>query len=96
MSKKAQGMSLNVIIIAILALLVLVVLAVIFLGRINVFGKGVSDCDRQPDHVCTSDLSCRTTSAGDSMAGYVRDTTYNCADIDNQKMFCCFKAPGTS
>lgn len=42
MNKKGQGLSLNVIIIAVLALLVLVVLAVIFTGRINLFEKGVS------------------------------------------------------
>ncbi len=41
MNKKAQGISLNVIIIAAIALLVLVVLIVIFSGRIGIFNKGV-------------------------------------------------------
>lgn len=41
-SKKAQGLSLNVIIIAALALIVLVVLVVIFTGRTAVFERGVS------------------------------------------------------
>lgn len=41
-SKKGQGLSLNVIIIAALALIVLVVLIVVFTGRIGVFEKGVS------------------------------------------------------
>ena len=41
MYKKAQGISLNVIIIAAIGLVVLVLLVAIFTGRINVFGKGV-------------------------------------------------------
>ena len=42
MNKKGQGISINVVIIAVLALIVLVVLAVIFTGRIAIFDKGVS------------------------------------------------------
>ena len=45
MRKKAQGLSLNVIIIAAIALLVLVILAVIFMGRLGVFRKGSGDCE---------------------------------------------------
>ncbi len=40
--KRAQGMSLNVIIIAVLALVILVVLVAIFTGRIGIFEQGVS------------------------------------------------------
>lgn len=42
--RKAQGMSLNVIIIAALGLLVLVVLAIIFTGRTGVFVREVEKC----------------------------------------------------
>ncbi len=42
--KKAQGISLNAIIIATLALLVLVVLAMIFTGRIGIFTKETKSC----------------------------------------------------
>jgi len=42
--KKAQGLSLNVIIIAALALLVLVILALIFTGRIGTFTQSSGDC----------------------------------------------------
>lgn len=41
-SKKGQGMSLNVIIVAALALIVLVVLIVVFTGRVQIFKEGVS------------------------------------------------------
>jgi len=41
-SKKGQGLSLNVIIVAALALIVLVVLIMVFTGKIGVFDRGVS------------------------------------------------------
>lgn len=43
-NKKAQSMSLNVIIVAVLALIVLVVLLYVFSSKISIFGKGVSTC----------------------------------------------------
>lgn len=46
MEKKAQGLPLNVIIIAILVLVVLVVLVAIFTGRIALFERGVSEQGR--------------------------------------------------
>lgn len=47
MSKKAQGLSMNVIIIAAIALLVLVILAVIFIGRMGQTTKGIDICKGQ-------------------------------------------------
>ncbi|MFC1742281.1 hypothetical protein ACFL3V_07135 [Nanoarchaeota archaeon] len=44
MSKKAQGLSMNVIIIAAIALLVLVILAVIFIGRMKTTTSGIDQC----------------------------------------------------
>ena len=41
--KKAQGLPLNVIIIAAIVLIVLVVIVVIFSGKIELFGKGVKE-----------------------------------------------------
>lgn len=51
--KKAQGISMNVVIIAALALLVLVVLSVIFLTRTGVFSRKTIDC-RQNGGICVS------------------------------------------
>lgn len=45
--KKAQGISLNVIIIAAIALLVLVILSVIFMGRMGTFGTETNDCENK-------------------------------------------------
>jgi len=42
--KKAQGISINVIIIAAVALIVLIVLVAIFTGRLGVFSSGVASC----------------------------------------------------
>ncbi len=42
MNKKAQGLPINVIIVAAIALIVLVVLVAIFTGRLGMFGQEVS------------------------------------------------------
>jgi hypothetical protein len=44
MEKKAQGMSLNVVVIAALVVLVLVILSVILLGRMGVFTLDLNKC----------------------------------------------------
>lgn len=44
MSRKAQGMSMNVIVVAALALLILVILAIIFMGRMGKTTQGVDQC----------------------------------------------------
>ena len=57
MAKKAQGISMNVIIIAAIALLVLVILSVIFIGRMGRFGTETGSCTSQGGS-CTSDPFC--------------------------------------
>ena len=42
MDKKAQGMSLNVIIVAVIALIILIVLVLIFTGKLKLFGAQTS------------------------------------------------------
>ena len=57
-TKKAQGISLNAIIIATLALLVLVVLAMIFTGRIGIFTKETKSCATLGNNAaCVGDAS---------------------------------------
>ncbi len=46
MQKKAQGLSMNVIIIAALALLVLVILSVIFMSRTGMFISDSKNCEQ--------------------------------------------------
>ena len=47
MNKKAQGLSMNMIILAAIALIVLVVLSVIFIGRGRTFSATVGDCKQK-------------------------------------------------
>lgn len=74
--KRAQGISINVIVIAAIALLVLVVLAVVFLGKIGGFTSGASDCENKggscvvgscPGSTITyNNLQCPNTASGAS------------------------------
>ncbi|MBR9699304.1 hypothetical protein GOV09_02520 [Candidatus Woesearchaeota archaeon] len=45
-SRKAQGISINVIIVAAIALIVLVVLIAVFTGRISLFGLGIDEAQK--------------------------------------------------
>lgn len=44
MNSKSQGISINVVIIAVLALVVLVVLTVIFTDKVKIFSEGLQSC----------------------------------------------------
>jgi hypothetical protein len=44
MAKKAQGLSMTTIIVAVLALLVLIIVGFILANKMGVFGKGVESC----------------------------------------------------
>jgi len=54
--KKAQGLPLNVIIIAVIVLIVLAVIIAIFAGRISIFSKSVGDCEAKGG-VCKNSVS---------------------------------------
>ena len=83
MSKKAQGLSMNVIIIAAIALLVLVILAVIFIGRMGSTAKNIDACKgscEQDDATCTA------------KGPYYRPTNDPCFDRitnDQTDQICC-------
>lgn len=83
--KKAQGMSVNVIIIAAIALLVLVVLSVIFLGRISVFGQGVNSCEAKQGQVCRS----ATTGCGSDFTAVPGQKCYDASKQVDSTRVCC-------
>jgi len=58
MNKKAQGMSLNVIIIAALGLLVLVVLAIIFTGNLGTTVREIDKCSNKGGTCVAAQTSC--------------------------------------
>ena len=49
-STKSQGISINVVIIAVLALVVLVVLTVIFTDKVKIFSEGLQSCAAKQGH----------------------------------------------
>ena len=59
---RAQGISINTIIIAALALIVLVVLIAIFTGRLGIWGQ---ELDKQQNKKCVSDIQGTVTLAQD-------------------------------
>lgn len=69
-SKKAQGISINTIIIAAIALIVLVVLVMVFTGRISIFGKGVDSVFKGGKCVDT----CFTNKEGGNLKGIIQNT----------------------
>ena len=69
--KKAQGLSMRVIIIAALALIVLVVLIFIFTGRIGSFGKGIDDTQNNFLNKCEipgTQRKCETSGPSDCLS----------------------------
>lgn len=86
MNKKAQGLSLNIVIIAAIAIIVLVIMVVIFGGRMRLFGRGISVCEG----VC----SATKAGCGDRAAIPIK----NCDDDGDGEPnvkgdgFCCMEA----
>ncbi len=56
MNSKSQGISINVVIIAVLALVVLVVLTFIFTGKVKIFSEGLQSCEAKQGE-CKSSCS---------------------------------------
>lgn len=78
-NRKAQGISINVIIVAAIALLVLVVLSIIFVGKLGLFGEKTSACETVGG---TCYLICPTGTT-EYTAGA------NCPDVDGATQKCC-------
>lgn len=87
MKKNAQGMSMNVIIIAALALLILVVLVIIFAGRMgntqtkkNLTGGGISDQETCAfgDEICNASSSMSAGEKTVCVQEYPSQCTYLC------------------
>ncbi len=86
--KKAQGISINTIIIAALGLAVLVVLFLIFTGRIGIFSKGVEDvntCNSACSALAKSTASAANSDKTCSAAG----ATYVPGTYANAPNGCC-------
>ncbi|MFC1723428.1 hypothetical protein ACFL0V_04785 [Nanoarchaeota archaeon] len=87
--KKAQGLSMNVIIIAAIALLVLVILAVIFIGRMGTTTKNIDKCPGscEDDSGEDGDTMCK-----EKYGTYSKATRDPCLDSSNKRdnsKICC-------
>ena len=87
MKKKAQGISINVIIIAVIALLVLVVLSLIFTGSLGKFGLKVTDCENKGGK-CAFECGSPAEGTQDYPTAY---SDWKCPDKDEQAQICCVK-----
>ena len=77
---RAQGISINVIVVAAIALLVLVVLSVVFLGRFGVFTSQSADCENKGGR-CTT---------GACPQGTSEYAAWNCpATSSGSRQACC-------
>ena len=78
---KAQGMPLNVIIIAVILLIVLVVILSIFSGNIGKFSKDLQSCG-------TRNGQCKPDNCGD---GEVKIEGVGCPKSGDKEQVCCIK-----
>ncbi len=86
--KKAQGISMNVIIIAAIALLVLVVLSVVYIGKMGTWGKTTNSCTSNGGK-CRARLE-TCGAEGSNVEDY--STSYpiwDCPDDDSTEKLCC-------
>ena len=91
-NRKAQGMPLNIIIIAVMCLLVLIVVIFIFAGKSTLFKKGVESCESKSGICVAKDATCNGP-----VIGYVPDVSCdndksnppNQGAFDGEK--CCLK-----
>ena len=75
MNKKAQGLSLSVIIIATLVLLVLIILSTVFMARMGVFRTEVAKCELSGG---TCQASCDGAAGETQIVGYECSTGVCC------------------
>jgi hypothetical protein len=86
-NKRAQGISINTIIIAAIALLVLVIVSVIFMGRMGWFAKNSNDCIKITGGKGSCDMGTRCET------GYTMHPMGICYDGNevDQYNICCYK-----
>jgi hypothetical protein len=82
--KKAQGLSMNVIIIAALAILVLVILAVLFINQAGIFSSTANACEG-------SGGVCERGNPTDGCSSGIYNPALSC---DTERYICCMKLGG--
>ncbi|MBU0756462.1 MAG: hypothetical protein KKF44_00215 [Nanoarchaeota archaeon] len=91
MSKKAQGLSVNTIIVAALALLVLVVIALIFTGKIQLFTSSSDECTNNGGICVTDEIDLETGQLKYCSGSYDKvESGFDCSE----DFVCCRKLKG--
>lgn len=92
--KKAQGLSMNVIIVAVLALLVLVILSVVFTSKMRSTRENIDSCESSGGYCIFDDVDTYTDEALKGTPGYCDTkgydrikTQFGCQD----NYVCCIK-----
>tara|TARA_Y100000310_G_C20581606_1_gene763287 strand:+ start:58 stop:342 length:285 start_codon:yes stop_codon:yes gene_type:complete len=91
LNKKAQGISINVIIIAAIALAVLVILFAIFTGNIGQNTESINECTNKGGLCGTIDSCDSLNTEGGKQYVQFKATTKDCANSQP----CCLPVPGT-
>jgi len=86
MHKKAQGISMETIVVAVIVLFVLAVLLLVFTGRINIFGIGLKECATMQgqcqDKLCKDDNRATLYGGKCTLPGTnTNDPTKHCCSI---------------
>ncbi len=82
MNKKAQGLSMNMIILAAIALIVLIVLVVIFYGKAKSFSASAGDCVQKGGTCTPKTESCDGPNLGQMSC---KDDEYCCMKIGGEE-----------
>ena len=88
-SKKSQGLSLNVIIVAAIVLIVLVVLWSIFTGRMGGFSEGVDDVTTCSPEKCVRRSECKVPDPSGGEACYKNELGDPVSSIIPTELVCC-------
>lgn len=91
MNSRAQGISVNVIIIAAIALIVMVILIALVLNTGGDINRTVNDCSAQGDGISGEDYYCADTSLGESCPeGFIRNPQRSCpGSTQDSPIHCC-------
>ena len=84
MTKKAQGLSMNVIAGTIIVLVVVIVLIIIFTGKLSIFSTIIGGCDSKPGGKCVEATQCPGESDGNY---YSQKTGFKCPE---KEKVCCY------
>lgn len=91
--RKAQGLSMNVIIVAVLALLVLVIISVIFTSKMRSTRQSIDACENNGGECVNKDIASDSEYEGihnDYCGGYDSITTqYECKNKETE--VCCIR-----